>query len=491
VGQFALRSVLVDLHIDLSAGPSRRDAIYRQIRSAILDGRLSPGEALPPTRELAQRLAVSRNTVGAAYDRLTAEGFLEARVGSGTFVRGGVRRESGAAATVAADALRPVPVWNEVPYPPRSFAENLEFDFRAGVPDLGLFPFETWRRLLSQQVRETRVETATYGEPQGFSGLRAEVARHLGVSRDVRATASDVVITNGAQQAVDLVARVLLRPGDLAAVEDPGYPPPRLLMRASGIRVARVPVDDEGIVVERIPAGCRLVYVTPSHQYPLGLSMSLARRMELLAWAERTDAAILEDDYDSEFRYTGRPLEPLHSLDDTGRVLYLGSFSKVLYPALRLGFLVVPRSVRSAVVKAKYLADWHSPGPLQAALAAFFAEGGFARHVRKMRREYAGRHDLMVATVAREFGDVLSLVPSSAGLHVSARAREDGFGARALARAARAEGIRVYPLGEFAEDDTVDGLVFGFGAIDRTRIPDGVRTLRRLWEGEGPDRRPR
>ena len=465
---------MVDVHIDLTGTRGHRDAIYRQLRAAILDGRIRPGEALPPTRELAQRLAVSRTTVSAAYDRLTAEGFLAGRVGAGTFVTASALTRPEPSAV---SGVRPLPEWDALPSPPAPFAPAPEFDFRPGVPDLTRFPFDTWRRLVTQRLRAGQADLMTYGDPQGLASLRAEIARHVGVSRDVRAGADQVVVTAGAQQTTDLVGRVLLRAGDVAAVEDPGYPPPRLVLAARGVRVAPVPVDASGIVVSAIPAGTRLVYVTPSHQYPLGLSMSLERRLELLDWAERNDAVLVEDDYDTEFRYTGRPLEPLHSLDSRGRVVYVGSFSKVLSPALRLGFLIAPPSLVPALVKARYLTDWHAPNVEQAALAAFMAEGGFARHVRRMRKVYRARHELLSGLLAASFADFLTPLPSSAGLHLSATSSSD---LSSLVRRARHDGVRLYSLGDFAVGERRHGLVFGYGAVAAERIGPGLARLRAL-----------
>ncbi|HVV10268.1 PLP-dependent aminotransferase family protein [Amycolatopsis sp.] len=466
----------MELHIDVEAGRGLREEIQRQIRAAILDGRLREGDALPPSRELAQRLAVSRNTVTAAYELLTAEGFVETKAGAGTFVRRGTRGRPRPVAD--ASALEPAPVWADVPAAPHRFEVEAEFDFRTGAPDVRMFPFDTWRRLVTEQLRGSRPEVLTYGDPRGHPGLRAEIARHLGLSRDVRTRPDDVLVTNGSQQALDLAARVLLRPGDQVAVEDPGYPPPRQLFATFGARVAAVPVDSEGIVVDRIPVGCRLVYVTPSHQFPLGTSMSPARRLALVEWARRNDAAILEDDYDTEFRYTGRPLEPLHSLDTAGRVLYVGTYSKVLLPGLRLGFMIAPPSLRDALGKAKYLTDWHSPSVQQAALAKFLAEGGFARHVRKMRREYQARHNEVRRILAADFADVLEPLPSVAGLHLSAYSSVD---ARRIVRAARGVGVRLYALGDFTERrDSLQGLVFGFGSVSLECIAPGLKRLREV-----------
>lgn len=469
----------MDLHLDLSGTRGHRDEIYRQIREAVLDGRLRDGDVLPPTRELARQLAVSRTTVTAAYERLTAEGFLAGRVGAGTYVRAGAAPRP-AEPEGLADGVQPRPEWTDVPAPPKAFTSPPEFDFRAGAPDVRLFPFETWRRLTTQALRSSRADLMTYGEPQGDPRLRTELARHLAVSRNVRVRPEHLVITSGAQQTIDLAARVLLRPGDLAAVEDPGYPPPRLLLGTLGVRVAPVPVDDEGIVVDAIPPGTRLVHVTPSHQYPLGVAMSPSRRRALLDWAEDNGAVVVEDDYDTEFRYSGRPLEPLHSLDSHGRVVYVGSFSKVLSPALRLGFLAAPPALAEAIVKAKYLADWHSPGVEQAVVAAFIAEGGFARHVRRMRGIYRARHDLLVDSLRAEFADVLEPVPASAGLHLSASADRD---LRGFARKASGAGIRLFSLGDFSVAARRHGLLFGYGAIAAEEIGPGLARLRRVFDG--------
>jgi GntR family transcriptional regulator/MocR family aminotransferase len=299
------------------------------------------------------------------------------------------------------------------------------------------------------------------------------------VSRAVRADAGDVIVTAGAQQALDLIARVLLEPGSTAAVENPGYPPPRWLFTSQGVRVAGVPVDAEGLVVDAIPDDARVVYVTPSHQFPLGLPMSLERRMALLDWAERHDAVIVEDDYDSEFRYGGRPIEPLQSLDEGGRVLYMGSFSKVMLPTLRLGFLVATPPLRRALRTAKYVTDWHNPQPDQGALAAFIDEGLLARHIRKMRVEYQARHERIGQILTRDFTGLLEPVPSAAGLHLSAVLPE-GTDDRAVARRARKAGAGLFALSEFSIDGSRSGVVLGYGAIPLTHIDEGLSRLREV-----------
>ena len=357
----------MDFHVSLTGRGDLAAQIYRQLLDAILDGRLRPGERLPPTRELARRLDVSRNTAAVAYDRLTAEGFLAGRVGDGTFVRtalpGRVRSRGAPSGRV-----RPRRLWRDITAEHEfGAAEPAPYDFRVGVPDPRLFPLETWRRLVARELRASTVHATGYRDPAGHAGLRAAIARHTGVARSVRAAPDDVIITQGAQQALDLIGRILIEPGDQVAVEEPGYPPARLAFRAHGARVIGVPVDAEGIDVSAIPPSARIVYVTPSHQFPLGTPMSLARRAALLTWADRHGAVIIEDDYDSEFRFGERPLEPLQSLDAGGNVVYVGSFSKTLLPMLRLGFLVAPASLGPALRTAKGLADWHGDVTTQAA----------------------------------------------------------------------------------------------------------------------------
>ncbi|MEO3875713.1 PLP-dependent aminotransferase family protein [Nonomuraea sp. B12E4] len=455
----------MDVHISLRGRGDLAAQVYRQLLEAILDGRLRSGERLPPTRELARRLEISRNTVALAYDRLAADGFLVGRAGAGTFVS--AQQVRGRAAPKG--VVQPKPVWRELQgvQPP----QPARYDFRAGIPDPHLFPMETWRRLVA---RELRVGVAAYGDPSGYEPLRAAISRHIGISRSVHAGPGDVLITNGAQQALDLIGRVLIEPGTCVAVEEPGYAPARQLFRSLGARVTGVPVDAEGLVVEAVPGSARIVHVTPSHQFPLGTPMSPARRAALLAWAERRRAVVIEDDYDSEFRFGERPLEPLQSLDRAGRVIYVGSFSKTLLPMLRLGFLVAPASLAPALRTAKRLSDWHGELPTQAALARFIDEGLLARHIRKATREYAARH----ALIAEALAGFLDLIPATAGLHLCARI-PPGMSVR------ETPDVAVERLENYCgETPPQPGLVLGYGAITRDDIPEGLRLLRMATQPE-------
>ncbi|TDC64648.1 PLP-dependent aminotransferase family protein [Streptomyces hainanensis] len=478
----------MDVHVSIDGPGDIATRIYRQLLDAILDGRLRPGERLPASRELARGLAVARNTVAVAYERLAAEGFVVARVGAGTFVSTepvtppAAPRPPRPRAAPRGRAVRPRPIWDDVtPAVGPAAGPPPRYDFRVGTPDPTLFPFATWRRLVAAELRASAFHGAPgYGDPGGHAGLRAAVARYVGVSRSVRADAEGVLVTRGAQQALDLVARVVTEPGDVVAVEDPGYPAARLLFRSHGARVVGVPVDGEGLVVDALPAAARLVYVTPSHQFPLGTSMSPARRAALLAWAARRDAVVVEDDYDSEFRFGGRPLEPLQSLDRAGRVVYVGTFSKTLLPMLRLGFLVAPAALRPALRAAGQLTDWHGEHVGQAALARLIDSGELARHVRRATRVYAERRDLVVAALRRDLVDRLDVVASAAGLHLAARLRPgQAVDIDVVRERAAASGVAVESLAAYRSDGrpAQHGLVLGYGAVATADVAEGLRLL--------------
>ena len=467
----------MDVHVSLAGRGDLSARIYRQLLDAVLDGRLPAGERLPPTRELARRLDVSRNTVTVAYERLAAEGILSGRIGAGTFVSseplGRIQSRK-----APSGAVRPRRLWESLSTPDVTWAAY-PYDFRVGVPDVHLFPLAEWRRLVARELRPAALRSAAYGVSSGHAGLRAAVARHVGVSRSVRASGDDVIITHGAQQAVDLIGRVLITPGECVAVEEPGYPPVRRLFESLGARVVGVPVDEDGLDVSAIPKAAHLVYVTPSHQFPLGVPMSLQRRAALLAWAERRGAVIIEDDYDSEFRFEGRPLDPLQSLDRAGRVVYVGSFSKVMLPMLRLGFLVAPASLQPALRTAKQLADWHGELPTQAALARFIDEGLLARHIRRVAHEYLIRRERIAGVLQRNFRAWLQLVPSVAGLHFAAQvAPGASVDVDRVVRRARASGVAVDDLRRFYSGiPRQAGLVIGYGAIPTAKVDEGLRQL--------------
>ena len=462
----------MDLSVDLSHRGDRATALYRALLDALRAGRLRPGDRLPPSRTLAADLGIARATVATVYERLVAEGHLEARVGAGTFVSKAAAPTTRRRRRTPA-ALRPRDSWTALPQSVSGSEATPPHDFRVGIPDASLFPFDTWRRLLAAASRRG-AEPGTYAEPQGHPQLRAALARHLAYSRGVEADPDDIVVTHGTQQALDLVARVLLEPGDVVVVEDPGYPFARALFASHGARVIPVPVDAEGLLVDALPRRARLVFTTPSHQFPLGPPLSLARRQALLGFAARHDCAIIEDDYDSEFRYVERPLDPLHTLDQDGRVLYVGSFSKSLLPSLRSGYLVAPPSLRAALRAAKQLTDGYGAPATQLALARFLDDGLLARHLRSASKVYAERRELVADGLARLGLDV---VPAAAGLHLSAYL-DPAHDAETLARRLRADGVALDTLGQYTAGPLPrNGLVLGYGAAVTESITPGIRRL--------------
>ena len=474
----------MELFVKLVGRKDLSREIYRQLRRAIADGRLRPGDRLPPSRELAHSVEVSRMTVTVVYDRLAGEGFVTSRIGAGTYVsQEATVPPSPRKRLQASGKVRPRSIWSAIQLPTAFFDVRARFDFRSGLPDASLFPQRTWRRLFTSELRSAAVN-GLYGHPAGHQALREAIARHVAISRGVDASPDNVTVTSGSQQAIDVTARVLLAQGDRVAVEDPGYQAPRRLFESLGARVYGVPVDAHGLVVDALPRDTRLVYTTPSHQYPLGVPMTLPRRLALLAWADRTNAAIIEDDYDGEFRFSSRPIEPLQTLDAAGRVFYVGSFSKTLLPTLRLGFLISPGSLSEAVHKAKYVTDWHTSMVLQSTLARFIDDGGFARHIRKTSRTYRVRRDLITAYLDRNFSDRFEVVPSVTGLHVTALARRDSPDRiREVVRRASELGVGIHDLARFAvKAPPRAGIVLGYGAIATAEIQEGLRRLRRCFD---------
>ncbi len=467
----------MELSITIEGRRGLSAQIYREIRGAILDARIRMGERLPATRELARQLNVSRNTIITAYDRLTSEGYLRSTLGSGTYVDAhlpGPRSRShqvslGNPPQISAFGTRlscPRPIVPEY---------DLPYDFRPGVPELGFFPIADWRRITARHWRRLSASVAYYGDPAGDPVLRGAIARYFGHSRALRCTDDDVLVVSGSQQALDLIARILIEPGDVVAVEDPGYPAAVAAFRAHGARIAPIPVDDQGIRTDSLPRKAKLVYVTPSHQFPLGVALSLSRRRALLDWARKCNSVIIEDDYDSEFRYGGRPLDSVQGLDKTGRVIYLGTFSKVLFPSLRLGFVILPQGLRPTFLAAKWITDRHTETIEQHVLADFINEGHFARHVRRMQRIYADRCDTLIEAL-RRWLPVLSPLPSTCGLHLSGLLPHDFRVADLIARCA-ASGVGLYAIEPFYAKRARPGLLFGFGSCAATDIKEGVRRV--------------
>jgi GntR family transcriptional regulator/MocR family aminotransferase len=352
--------------------------------------------------------------------------------------------------------------------------------FRVGQPDVTLFAYDTWARLVARHARQSLQAVALYQNAQGYAPLREAIAAHIGITRGVHCSPEQIIVTAGAQSALDLVARVLLDPGERAWVEDPGFLGARGALLAAGARLVPVPVDQEGIDIKagrRLCRDARLAVVTPSHQFPTGVTMSLSRRLALLEWGREEQSWVVEDDYDSEYRFSGRPLEALQGLDSAKRVLYVGTFSKVLFPSLRLGYLVAPSELLGGLIATRHLIDVHPPLLEQMALADFIAEGHLARHVRKMRLLYLERRNALVGALTQELGDMLDIVVPEAGLHLAAWL-PSGLSAQAAIQQAEAMGLRLLPLSRFSLQPLQrDGLLFGFANASPDELRAGVKTL--------------
>ena len=477
----------MELHVVITGDKDLSGQLYRQLRDAIRGGRLPADEQLPPSRLLAERLGISRKTVSEVYARLAFDKLLVGRVGVGTFVaaQAAARASPAPARPLASHAA--VEKWRALDLPLRHppAAGSARYEFIGGSPAIELFPHADWRRCTLHALRENARSRALYGPAEGQPELREAIARHVGFARGVRCTPRDVVVTSGAQQALALLARVLVQPGDTAAVEDPGYPQARLILEANGARVVGVPVDAEGIVVDAIPADARLVYVTPSHQFPLGMPMGEARRRALLARAAEIGAIVVEDDYDSEFRYEGRPTDSLQGMDDTGNVAMVGSFSKTVSPSLRLGYAIAPPAVAQAVANVKHLVDWHTPTQTQLALAKFMADGDLQRHIRRCHAAYAQRRERLRRRFADDLAPWFELVPATAGFHVAALARRP-LDMPTLLSLARRVDVGLYPLAGFYRAQAPrDGLMLGFGVIAAEDIDPALDRVRDVLQQMG------
>jgi GntR family transcriptional regulator/MocR family aminotransferase len=470
--------------------------IYESVRRAILSGRLVSGTRLPASRVLAKQLSVSRLTVVNAFEQLLAEGYLEGRTGAGTFVASKIPEDllqvsethkENAAAHSAPEKVR-ISKFAERLTAAQSPVSRLlnsraALPFKNGLTAISEFPFDVWEKIAMRVYRGSRYKISGYGEAAGYRPLREAVAAHFAASRGVRCDVEQIFITNGAQQALDLVGRVLLDAGERVWIEDPCYAEALAVFRAVGAQITPVPVNAEGFDLEAAElraAPAKLVYITPSHQYPTGVTMSLARRLSLLEWARRTGAWIIEDDYNSEFRYAGRPLASLQNLDETGRVIYVGTFSKTIFPALRLGCMIVPRNLIDVFRAARNLCDCHSPIFEQAILADFIAEGHFARHLRRMRTLYEKRQNFLVEEAEKNLRGLLSVAKAPSGMHLIGWLGE-GFDDRAVAEKAFENGLHLAPLSAYCIENRLPaGLILGYTGFDEAQIRQGVAKLNEI-----------
>ncbi|MBH8609747.1 PLP-dependent aminotransferase family protein [Pseudomonas mohnii] len=500
------------IELDRRQGLSRQ--LYQALRLRVLDGRLASGTRLPASRDLAAALAISRNSVVRAYDQLYAEGFIEGRVGDGTYVAQlpqtaiPAKKLSTKVSTGLSTGLSTALSTNWLDLPVVSSSKVIHSDalerveknhlamppsgppraFRVGVPAFDLFPFEVWAKLNAAFWRKPDLQQLCYGDPAGDARLRGLIAAYLRSSRGMQCTAEQIVITSGAQQGISLCAQLLVEPGDGVAIENPGYRAAGHAFAVAGARLHGVVVDSEGIDCRELARlnDCRLTYVTPSHQYPTGVVMSLARRLELLAWAERTQGWIIEDDYDGEYRYSGAPLAPLAALDRQGRVLYVGTFGKVAFPALRLGYLVLPAGLVQAFAQRRAVDVRHSEVSTQAVMAEFMASGHFQRHIRRMRRAALSRRNTLLGGWPLDMPGVGPLPTVAAGLHmtvpVDSVARE-----RELIELAKGVDVEINGLSSYWLPDSstpIDqraGLVLGFAAVPEQSIEAALERLRTVW----------
>jgi GntR family transcriptional regulator/MocR family aminotransferase len=475
--------------LDRSAATALYRQLYDQLREAILSGRLAPGTRLPSTRELADELDIARNTVMNAFDQLYAESYLERRVGDGTYVSRQLpddllRAKSERFVWKVAKRNDPsISRWGAVAASisigPGEYTGKPR-PFRTSTPALDAFPYKLWGRLLARRWSNSGREMIPYGDSAGYLPLRKAIASYLSTTRGVRCVPEQLIVTSGSQHALEILAKTLLDPEDAVWIEDPGFSGARAAFRTVGAQLIPVPIDCEGMNVaagiER-HANPRLIYVTPSHQYPLGSTLTLSRRLALLEVASKTGAWIIEDDYDSEFRYVGRPLAALQGLDKEQRVIYVGTLSKVLFPSIRIGYIIAPPDLFDALVRARSLAGHQSPTLEQAVLADFIGEGHFARHVRKMRALYAERQQALVKAGKRELDGLLDIRPSDAGMHLIGWLPE-GVNDCVASKAAAARGVEVTPLSAYCIEPQKRGaLRLGYTGYTPREIWHGARRL--------------
>ena len=481
------------LNMDLAIHLDRASTIplYRQlieeIRQGVLSGKLKPNQKLPSSRSLAQSLTISRSTVTQSYEQLESEGYLETRRSSGTYVCQKIPDEWLRSTAIA-------PVTNKTiakNLPLSQFGTNLtsigslqgdepdrEISFRYGNPAVEYFPMQQWRKLLARHHDCTLLNYTA--DSAGYLPLREEIASYLQRSRAVRCTSERVIIINGSQQALDLIARLVLNPGDWVAMEDPGYLGARYCFKGQFANIQPIPVNSEGLDVEAL-SNCsqqfKLVYVTPSHQFPSGATLSLSRRIALLQWAEKTDTLIIEDDYDSEYRYGAQPIPALQGMDRSESVIYIGTFSKILFPALRIGYLVVPSSWIPVIRKAKWLCDRFCPILEQHALTDWIKLGHFERHIRRMRQLYDSRRQALVAALKRHFKQRVTIIGENAGIHVMVKIQTALPDEVVIAKAA-AVGVGLVSARQYYLKLSSQGeFIFGYAQLDEIQIEQGVIRL--------------
>lgn len=486
----ASSALLPVIAVDRKASLPLHKQIYDSFRDHITHGNLRPGQQMPSTRALALELKLSRIPVLAAYSQLLAEGYCETRAGAGTFVSRSLPQQEPVRGRHTDGnkpaASRPRSVARRAqwlaPYKPQPWLGGLGA-FCLGQPAYDEFPFYLWAKLVARQCRHPHINTLHYGGPFGLETLRRAICTYLRTSRAVRCDADQIMIVSGSQQALELTTRVLLDAGDAAWIEEPGYWLTKQVLIALGCKLVPVAVDDEGLdVAEGIRRGrkARAAYITPSHQFPLGVTMTATRRLQLLDWAERAGSWIVEDDYDSEYRYDSMPIASLQGLDRSHRVIYIGTFSKTLFPGLRLGYIVIPEDLIGQFAAIRNAMDLGSPHLYQAALADFIVQGHFARHIRRMRQLYNERRLALAASLQKHFGRSAEILGAEAGMHLAVSLPMRSRDVDVSLRAAR-EKLWLAPLSSaYAEQPGKRGFILGFGGTAATHASAAVERLKRL-----------
>ena len=476
------------ISVDRKAAKPLHSQVYDAFRSAILGRNLRAGERIPSTRSLASELRISRMPVLNAYAQLLAEGYFESRVGSGTFVSSSLPgqltlpRERSTESSRLRAMPRPIAqLSSRIPRYERPVWLRGQGAFSVSQPAVDSFPLSAWSKLVARYWRNLHLNALQYGDPMGFKELREAIGNYLRASRSVRCEWQQIMIVSGSQQALDISARALLDRGSPVWVEEPGYWLTRHILMATGCRLVPVPVDDDGLNVETGMERCRkarAAFVAPSHQYPLGATMSVSRRLQLLKWAQSSGSWIVEDDYDSEFRYDSKPIASLQGLDHSSRVIYIGTFSKVLFPSMRVGYIVIPPDLVDQFAAVRHAMDVSPPHQYQPVLAEFINEGHFARHIRRMRMVYGERREVLVDCISKELGSVLQMHGAEAGLHLTVTLPR-GYRDRMLSAEAARQNLWLWPLSpSYLGTHSLHGFILGFGGTAVEEIPHAVRQLR-------------
>jgi GntR family transcriptional regulator/MocR family aminotransferase len=482
---------LVAIHLNFKLKIPLYKQLYTALRGAILSGNLKGGQKLPGTRTFSNELKISRNTVVLAFEQLMIEGYIKGRVGAGTYVTNDIpgkflfKNQPVQKNTIKLSPFKPVKKLGDLDLIRRNISEDKIIPFQTGLPALEDFPFSTWVKLINKTGSYFPFLQFGYKDSTGYKPLKDAIANYLQTYRAVNCSSGQILIINGSQQGLDLISRVMLKKGNNVLVEDPCYFGTTASLLSSEVKVHPTPVDNEGIDIdyaEKKYPEPDFIYTTPSHQFPLGSTMSISRRLKLLEYANKNNAWIIEDDYDSEFRYSGSPLPSLQGMDKFGRVIYLGTFSKVLFPGLRLGYLVLPASEMMepfAIVKS--ITDRQSPAFEQIVLSKFIEEGHFTKHIRKMRILYKERRDFLIEEIKKEFNGSLEVKLSGAGMHLVAWLPE-GYNDKKISKIALQNNLLVYPVSEYKiKFNQKPGLILGYTAFNQNRLKQGIQILKKVF----------